>query len=133
MTAGFDLASAQFGTEPAEDEEDGQTPVNSDEQGRSGIGTALGDTFGRPSTFSVHPAPLGAQFSGASPGGSFGGSGAVRPPATPPGESDRALAINAHTANSVAQFHGSSRAPINGRSALDYQRATFGAPQGQQQ
>jgi hypothetical protein len=131
---GFDLSAAQGLTEPAEDEEDSESTTNSDAQGRSGlgdVGRSLGQAFGQKSTFALRPPPLqGAQFGG-SLGSSFGGSGAVRPPATPPGESDRAQAINAHTANQVAMFHGSRQAPLNGRSSLDYQRATFGAPQGQ--
>jgi hypothetical protein len=71
---GFDLPAAQFGSAPAEDEEDAETPTNSSGIGQ--VGSALHDVFGQKSTFALRPPPLqGAQFtpSGATFGGSIGG------------------------------------------------------------
>jgi hypothetical protein len=124
----YNLAAAQ-GLEPEETEEQEheQPSIGGQQSGIGQIGSSLHDTFGQRGTFAMRPAPLQqGQFS---PGGaSFGGSTPRANPIVPPGESDRAVQINAHTAGQVAAFHGSRQAPLNGRSAQDYQRATFGGP-----
>jgi hypothetical protein len=130
MSAGVDLPSLQLGTEPAEDEEDAETPTNSDEQRRpagsfggtpvGGAGRALG-----PEDFQM-PVPFaGAHASG---GGSFAPP-SQHTPSELPQNSDRAQAINAHTANQVAMFHNSRRSNL-GASAADVERRQFGSPQG---
>jgi hypothetical protein len=131
MTAGFDLGAAQFGTEPAEDEEDEETPVNAD-QGRSGfgqIGSALRDTFGQKSTFALRPPPLqGAQF-GSSPG--FAAAPKAGPIAIP--YEQRQAEFAEHARNSLAAFHGpgSGRQSTLARSAADVARQYGAAGQGQ--
>jgi hypothetical protein len=132
--SGYDLGAAQFGAAPSEDEEDAETPVNSDEpeqRNRSGfgqVGSALHDTFGGAGQYSggLHPALSSTQFTsgGGSAGGSFGG--AQHEAAVPPGLSAAAETQNMHGRDAAASLRG-RYASQNGRSQNDVARQ-FGSP-----
>jgi hypothetical protein len=125
----YDLAAAQGLTEPA--------PEGEPEEQGGGFLKSVGQIFGGQGQYSgpqgvarLHEetaAPATGSLSPAQFGGS-GSSGAARPPAELPQNSDRAAQINDHVRGVTASLAGSRRSVLNGRSALDYQRSTFGGP-----
>jgi hypothetical protein len=125
MTAGFDLPNAQFGTAPEQEEQDEETPVNSDAQGRGfgDVSRSLGQVFGKPGGFALRPPPIQqAQFAPSASGSSGGSAPRANPVSVPYAEAQ--ARFSEHNASQQAAFHGpgSGRQSTLGRSAQDVAR-----------